>query len=689
VRQDGIKDCGVACLLMIIRTYKGGCSKEYLRNLTHTTKDGTTAYDLMKAGEKFHFTTFGLKGKIEDLEEAYFPVIAHVIKDEVYQHFVVVYKFDKTKHTLIVADPAIGIRKVSQEEFSKISTNQFIIFIQNGSILNLQLSKHPLFTILKDFGKQNLRSFGIILFFSLLYTIFSIVSTFCLQCFVSSLQFVDPTQSFSGLFVIFILCYFLQGLFQYLRFLFLIRLTQKFDSSLFQNIYHHLFLLPDSYYQNRTTGELLARITDLTDLKNTIQKFLLDVLIDSVLAVISLVILFLINPVLTFVLLFFVGLEIFIFCIFKRKLRRMISIFKESYAKFHSYLVDTIEAVSSIRHVKREGYIEAKFSMKHQEQAKESVQYQKCWNLQMFLKNTVHNSAHVLLITIGSYFIYKGTLSISLLTSYLFLSSFFLNPLESIYEFLLDYQDSKEAFERIEEFYQVEEESSDCSYLSPSIQSLEARNINCFYRRNERVLVDFSISFLKSEKVLIYGKSGCGKSTLMKILAGYMDSYQGDVFANGQVVSKADRELLRRSVTYVAQNEVLLNMTLRENILLGREVSEEKFLEICHLLLIDEFASKNVLTYDMPIEENGVNLSGGERQRVILARSIFKESDVYIFDESLCNMDVDLERKVLKNLFQYLQGKTIIVVSHRFYNQDLYDRRIQMEKGGCYAENYE
>jgi len=88
------------------------------------------------------------------------------------------------------------------------------------------------------------------------------------------------------------------------------------------------------------------------------------------------------------------------------------------------------------------------------------------------------------------------------------------------------------------------------------------------------------------------------------------------------------------------------------------------------------------------IEENGINLSGGEKQRIILARSILRESDVYVLDESLCNMDVALEREVLQNLFSYLEDKLVIVVSHRFYNEDLYDRKICMAKGEKYAEHY-
>ena len=202
VKQDGIKDCGVACLLMIIRTYKGNASKEYLRDLTHTTKNGTTAYDLMKAGEKFHFTTYGVRGKIEDLEEVHFPMIAHVIKDEIYQHFVVIYKLDPVKRELVIADPATCIQKISLTDFQKISTDQFIVFIQNTVLLKIDM-KHPLYAVLKEFVFQNKKRIALIFFFSFLYMAISIVITFCLQFFIDYVIHIGDFFTISFLFFTF------------------------------------------------------------------------------------------------------------------------------------------------------------------------------------------------------------------------------------------------------------------------------------------------------------------------------------------------------------------------------------------------------------------------------------------------------------------------------------------------------
>lgn len=107
-----------------------------------------------------------------------------------------------------------------------------------------------------------------------------------------------------------------------------------------------------------------------------------------------------------------------------------------------------------------------------------------------------------------------------------------------------------------------------------------------------------------------------------------------------------------------------------------RECSKNEIDKVCSIALVDEVAS-----YDKLVEENGFNFSGGERQRIIIARSILKNSDIYIFDEAFNEIDVAREKKILLNIFKYLSDKTIIVVSHRFDNKNLFDRTLTLKNG--------
>ena len=124
---------------------------------------------------------------------------------------------------------------------------------------------------------------------------------------------------------------------------------------------------------------------------------------------------------------------------------------------------------------------------------------------------------------------------------------------------------------------------------------------------------------------------------------------------------------------------MLFNDTLYNNLIFDNSDSF-KLLDVTKICCIDEVMDNN-LGFNMLIEENGFNLSGGERQRIMLARSLLRNFNILIIDEGLNQVDIDLERKILKKLFKYYKNKTIIVISHRLDNLDLFDNLIQIEKG--------
>ena len=139
---------------------------------------------------------------------------------------------------------------------------------------------------------------------------------------------------------------------------------------------------------------------------------------------------------------------------------------------------------------------------------------------------------------------------------------------------------------------------------------------------------------------------------------------------------------------YISQNEILYNDTIKNNILLDRDISYDDFLNICHLFYINEIVQDKILGYDTLLEESGSNISGGERQRIILARTLLKKSELILIDEGFSQIDVNLERKILKNIFEYYKDKMMIIVSHRKENMDLYDK-VLMLKDGKIVKNLE
>ena len=185
VMQDGIMDCGVCSLLTIIQTYGGNVSKEYLRELTHTNKEGTNALYLLEAGKSLGFDTKALKGDIFDLDDKYLPCIAHTIIDNKFQHFMVVEHIDRKKGIITVSDPANGIKKYNKDIFDLISTKHYLTFIPHRTIPVMQ-HNHTLYqSIIKYLLKYKHFLISIVLF-SLIYTLFNIVGSFTFQLIIEN-----------------------------------------------------------------------------------------------------------------------------------------------------------------------------------------------------------------------------------------------------------------------------------------------------------------------------------------------------------------------------------------------------------------------------------------------------------------------------------------------------------------------
>ena len=165
------------------------------------------------------------------------------------------------------------------------------------------------------------------------------------------------------------------------------------------------------------------------------------------------------------------------------------------------------------------------------------------------------------------------------------------------------------------------------------------------------------------------------------MLMRYIDVPFGNISINDIDINHYHLDTLRSKITYVSQQEFLFTDTVYNNIVLGKDYDRQEVENVLKLSLVDEFAANNPLSYNQLVEENGFNFSGGERQRIILARSLLKISDVYIFDEALSQIDIKRERKIIKNIFKYLKDKTIIIISHRYDNKDLFNRVIELSEG--------
>jgi len=217
-------------------------------------------------------------------------------------------------------------------------------------------------------------------------------------------------------------------------------------------------------------------------------------------------------------------------------------------------------------------------------------------------------------------------------------------------------------------------------------------------------LKDFSLSINKGEKVAIIGRTGSGKSTIAQLLLRMYDVQKGMITYDGIPVNKLNLSFLRSQISYVPQDVFLFSETVSNNIGFGlKEATTEQISTAAKQASVDKEIATFAEGYDTMIGERGVTLSGGQKQRISIARALVKDPQVVIFDDCLSAVDARTEKEIIENLYQYLDNKTAIIITHRIFSLFQFDNIIVladgaiaeqgthqalMQKQGIYAEMY-
>ena len=677
--QDGAKDCGICSLLSIIRYYGGDVPKEKLRLMTNTTREGVNAYSLLEAGRKLGFDTKGVSGSVFDIDKKYLPCIAHVVIDNSYKHFVVIYNVDKKRRMIVVADPAKGILKMKEEQFISISTNNFFFFTPNKTLPNIR-NENVIKNILVNFIYQNKKIFIYIIVLSFLFTLLNMITSFNFQFILEKAITTDSKDNLFFIFFIMIIFSFFKAFVDYFRNTLLNFISNKLDYKLIVNSFSHILLLPHLYYKNRTTGEILSRIRDLKDLKEYVSHILVTIFVDVVLVLFMFIFLILIDFQLVLIIFVFLILSFILAFLFNKILMRLINAYKEDDMNANSYMVEIISGNETIRSLGLFNKIIDKFSFYYDTSLNSNYKLINYVNYKKIINDILSQLLILMVLFVGSIKVIDGNLSLGSLITFNGLIYSFWEYIKGVLNIDLIFKNINIVIDRINEIlsYDTEKIYDDSKLICDISGKIEMKNLIYNYG-NKKLFNDLSFSINKGENVVICGKSGCGKSTIAKIISGILRVDDNVLFLDNKDINEFNLWCLRNSVLYVSQDSFLFTDTIFSNIDIENTRDINKVKLIGKNMLVNEIVDDKNNGYFNLIEENGANLSGGERQRIILARTFYKDAAIYILDESFSQIDVARERIILKNIFKKFKNKTIIVISHRFDNNDLFDKVINLE----------
>ena len=351
-----------------------------------------------------------------------------------------------------------------------------------------------------------------------------------------------------------------------------------------------------------------------------------------------------------------------------------------------SYLIESINGYETIKNMSNEDIVNEKMEQKYVEALNDSFIYDNLSNLELFIKDIVYTFGIFLIQFVGFICVYNNQISLGTFLTFTMLVSYFVEPVKNILDLSKEYYYAANAITRVNHLLDIDSENLSTKSNYTISGHIKLNHLTFSYNGEKTILNDFTLCVNEYDKMIILGNSGSGKSTILKLLLKYYPVSRNMIYLNDVDLNDLTIHDVRSNISCLSQNEILYNDTIKNNIIMGRNICDDDFLKVCKLTYVDEFVKNIFLGYDTQLEENGLNLSGGQRQRIMLARMLLKPSKIILIDEGLNAIDINLERKILKNIFLEYDDKTIIVVSHRVENIDLFNKVIRLENGKIIEE---
>lgn len=695
IKQHDITDCGAACLATICKQngYKIGISK--IREIAGTDKQGTNVYGVIKAAEQLGFSAKGVKGD----KKAFFsdfplPCIAHVIVDGELLHYVVIHKI--TKNKVIIADPNVGIVKLKPEAFFGEEHERGITPKYKWSGVLIILIKKETFKKGDETKGLFNRFFRLIIpqrkillhvfIASLIYTLLGIIGAFYFKELIDSVLPDGLKKTLMALSLGMFFLSFFKVVLNAFRSHLLLYLSQKLDIALLLGYYRHILELPMNFFGTRKVGEIISRFNDAGEVRDAISSATLTIMIDTLMAIVGAIILFIQNSNLFLVAVIIVVLYVFIVLGFNKLYERLNRQQMENNAQLTSYMVESLNGIQTVKvyNAERKAYKETE--IKFVKLLKSIFNINWVSNLQNSLKVFVETVGEVVILWIGSLSVINGEMTIGALITFNSLLVYFLDPVKNLIDLQPQVQTAVVAAERLGEILDLEAEKKENEFRKLKFENLagdiEVRNLDFRYGTRKKVLEDININIEEGQSVAFVGESGSGKTTLSKLLLNLYSAEKGDILINGNNIDDIQLECLREKIAYIPQETFLFSGSIFDNLTLGMDdVDMNDVIEACKMAQAHDFINELPLRYDTRLEENGANLSGGQRQRLAIARAMLKKPNILILDEATSNLDSVTENAVNTTIHDFSKNITTIIIAHRLSTIKNCDKIFVFEKG--------
>lgn len=670
VKQQDQKDCGPASIATVLRYYNSKVSIAKIREASGTSETGTNALGIVKGLEYFNFRVKSIRAdmNIFKQEELPYPAIAHIVKDKILLHYIVILKVGKKE--IIIADPSEGIKKLTFSEFEEMWTGVIFFTLPNDNYKELRDDNEQLSNILKMILSDKTLITHIILA-SILIILIGIGTSFYFQTVIDTIIPSGAEKTLHIISIALIISYIFQSTFEYIKGYMLAVFGNRMSIRVMLDYYRHVMKLPMNFFATRKSGEIVSRFMDASKVIDALGSVVLTSIIDVSMVLIVGAVLYFQNQTLFFITIITIPIYAIIIFTFVKWYEKANQKELEDNALLNSYIIESLNGIETIKASQASKDSVQKVDDLFLEYINSMMKTFNIDNLQTLLKRCIQLVSSGVVLWIGAKLVLKNELSIGQLITFNALLVYFTEPLLNIINLQPRLQTAKVAAERLNDVMSIDpeiEEKEKNKITSDVIfeGNIEVKNLSFNYPMRREVLQNMNLKIKPGEKVAFVGESGSGKSTLAKLLVSFYELTKGEILFNNYNIKDINKNYLREKITLIPQTPFFFSGTIYDNLTFGieRDVELSEIIEICKKMEMHDFISSLPLRYNSFLEENASNLSGGQKQRLALVRGLLRNSKVIILDESTSSIDQFTEKKIIDEILKY-EELTVIIIAHR------------------------
>lgn len=671
-------ECGAACLAMILSYYGRKTSVAEVYTHAGVGRDGLSALNIVQTARRYGLMVRCISLQVNDFRFVHLPAIVHWE----FNHFLVVERWSPS--VVSVIDPAAGRKRLSAREFDAGFTGIVLMF-EPGQTFDTRTTGASLSlrSYLVQYLKRSPFVFLHILAASLLLQLIGLAVPFATKIVIDTLL---PARMIAllplfGLGLLVILA--AQLAMTLTRALLLVYLQAHIDISITANFFEHLLRLPLRFFQQRSSGDILSRVTSNTTIRDLISNELVASILDGSLVIIYLVILFSASFVFGALALCIGLFQIVLLASSYSPVRRLARRELNAIGEAQGYVTEMLTGIVTLKAAGAEQRAFQRWSNCFVKQLNASVHLDYTTAVVGALISALNTLAPLALLWIGTNEILHGAMQIGTMLALSALATEFLMPLSSLANSGQLLQMARSHLERLGDVLEAETEQHLHTVRQPPRLTghIELKEVSFRYDPHAPdILKEITLAISPGQKIAIVGRTGSGKSTLGKLLLGLCLPTRGTLLYDDLALETLDLSAVRAQIGAVLQEAHIFSGSIRQHIAFQHpEVTMEQISRAAHLAALQDDILRMPMRYETFISEGGSALSGGQRQRLALACALAHEPRILLLDEATSALDVVTERTIEQNLRSL--HCTQIVIAHRLSTICAADRILVLDDG--------